>query len=199
MLSTDGTCPNWLCDDSQRRIERIDAIAYSSGALRAKIHRYKYDGKSGWSLIFGRLLVGWLEAHAAHDPPDLIVANPTFTADIHDMGHIERIIDAAAIADTEERWTFDVWNEKSAIIKTGPTDRTAGRTAAAKRKSAAELRRLLAIPDPAVTRGRRILIFDDICTTGSQLDAVAACLLDEGNATQARGLVLARAPWRPKK
>jgi hypothetical protein len=29
-----------------------------TGALQDKIHSYKYEGKTGWSLIFGRLLVG---------------------------------------------------------------------------------------------------------------------------------------------
>lgn len=199
ILGADGTCPNWLCDDPQRRIERIDAIAYLSGALRVRIHRYKYDEKVGWSLIFGRLLVGWLEAHSADDPPDLIVANPTFTGpDGPDIGHVERIIKSAAIEDAEERWAFDAVNEVPAIIKTGPTEKSAGRTAAAKRTSAAELRRLLEVPNHAVTEGRKILVFDDVCTTGSQLDAVADCLLEEGNAAQVRGLVLARAPWRPK-
>jgi predicted amidophosphoribosyltransferase len=38
-----GTCRNWLCADPSRRIERIRAIAYSSGSLRDTIHRYKYD------------------------------------------------------------------------------------------------------------------------------------------------------------
>ena|SRR5215472_12982558 len=199
LLGADGTCPNWLCDDPQRRIDRIDAIAYLSGALRGKIHRYKYDGKTGWSLIFGRLLVGWLEAHAADDQPDLIVANPTFTGSAGPgIGHIERIIDSAAIEDAEERWAFDVENEAPAIIKTGPTEKSAGRSAAAKRASAAELRRLLEIPDPTVTEGRKILVFDDVCTTGSQLNTVAECLLEDGNAARVCGLVLARAPWRPR-
>jgi predicted amidophosphoribosyltransferase len=54
-------CPNWLCADRARTITRIRAIAYSSGELRKKIHRYKYDGMSGWSLIFGRLLLAWLD------------------------------------------------------------------------------------------------------------------------------------------
>lgn len=200
MLGRDRTCPNWLCDDPDRRIERIDAIAYLSGALQRKIHRYKYDGKVGWALIFGRLLVGWLEAHATQNPPDLIVANPTFTdPGGSNIGHTERIIEKAATADTEARWAFDVENETPAIIKLGPTEKSAGRTAAAKRASAAKLRRLLEIPDPAITEDRRILVFDDVCTTGSQLDTVAECLLDEGNAAEVRGLVLARAPWRPKK
>ena len=199
ILQPDGTCPNWLCDDEGRRIERIDAMAYLSGALRERIHRYKYDGKTGWSLIFGRLVVGWLEAHAADDPPDLIVANPTFLdAGSPRIGHIERIIESAATDDTEERWAFDIENEDPAIIKTGPTDKSAGRTATAKRASAARLRELLEIPDSSVTRGCKILVFDDVCTTGSQLDAVADCLLEEGNAAEVRGLVLARAPWRPR-
>jgi predicted amidophosphoribosyltransferase len=197
ILGPDGTCPNWLCADPHRRIDRIDAIAYLSGALRERVHRYKYDGRTGWSLIFGRLLVGWLEAHAADDPPDLIVANPAFPRP-SGVGHIERIIQSAAIEDAEERWAFDVENETPAIIKTGPTGKSAGRTAAAKRASADELRQLLQIPDPAVTRGHKILVFDDVCTTGSQLDAVADCLLQEGDAARVCGLVLARAPWRPR-
>lgn len=199
IIGADGTCPNWLCDDPRRRIERIDAIAYLSGALRHRIHRYKYEGRIGWSLIFGRLLVGWLQAHATASAPDLIIANPTFLGSGGpDIGHTERIIESAAIEDVEERWPFDVENENPAIIKTGPTEKSAGRTATAKRASAAGLRQLLEIPDPHVTAGRKILVFDDVCTTGSQLDAVADCLLREGNASQVRGLVLARAPWRPR-
>ena len=197
ILGADGTCPNWLCDDPHRRIERIDAIAYLSGALQVRIYRYKYLGMTGCSLIVGRLLVGWLEAHASDDPPDLIVANPTYTRRA-ETGHIERIIGSAAVADTEQRWAFDLY-DPAAIVKTGKTEKSAGRTAAAKRAAAAELRRLLKIPDPVVTEGRSILVFDDVCTTGSQLDAVADCLLEEGHANEVRGLVLARAPWRPRQ
>jgi predicted amidophosphoribosyltransferase len=36
---------------------------------------------------------------------------------------------------------------------------------------------------------------DDICTTGGQADAIAGCLLDQGNAARVDA-VLARAPWR---
>lgn len=198
MLDGDGSCPNWLCDDDERRIERIDAIAYLSGALRHRILRYKYDGKTGWSVIFGRLLLGWLEANATDNPPDLIIANPTYIAPgSAGPGHVERILMSAAKEDLLEVWPFDV-AEPAIIVKTGPTDKSAGRTATAKRAAARELGSLLHIPDAELTAGRDILVFDDVCTTGSQLDAVAACLLDLGEARSVRGLVLARAPWRPK-
>ncbi len=41
-----------------------------------------------------------------------------------------------------------------------------------------------------------VLIYDDVCTTGIQLDAVAGCLLDQGGAARVEGIVLARALWR---
>jgi predicted amidophosphoribosyltransferase len=40
------------------------------------------------------------------------------------------------------------------------------------------------------------LLVDDVCTTGTQLDAVAGCLLDQGGAARVEGVVLARAAWR---
>ena len=198
MLGADGSCPNWLCDDPGRRIGRIDAIAYLSGELRIRIDWYKYEGRTGWALIFGRLLLGWLEANAADDPPDLIVANPAYRAPgSPGPGHVEAIIRSAAQEDLLGRWPFDV-RDPQAIIKTQPTEKSAGRTAAAKRAAARELRSVLAMPDPARTAGRSILVFDDVCTTGSQLNAVADCLLEDGKAANVRALVVARAPWRPK-
>jgi len=198
MLASDGSCANWLCDDPGRRIQRIDAIAYLSGELRVRIHRYKYEGRTGWSLIFGRLLLGWLEANLVDTPPDLIIANPTHLAPgSAETGHVETIIRSAAREDVLRSWPFDIQNP-AAVIKTQPTPRSAGRTATAKRAAGRELLSVLAIPDPSRTTGRRVLVFDDVCTTGSQLNAVAECLLDQGRAVTVRGLVLARAPWRPR-
>jgi hypothetical protein len=81
-------------------------------------------------VIFARLLVGWLDAHAASDAPDLILANPTYTdAAADEPGHIERIIAAASIEDYEGRWAFDT-SSPAAIVKTKPTGRSARQNAA---------------------------------------------------------------------
>ena len=195
-LEDDSPCRNSLCRERHRRVERIDAIAYHTNALQDKIHSFKYEGKAGWSLIFGRLLVGWLEANAADDPPDLIVANPTYIGPGQPgPGHIETIIRSAATADYDGRWNFDT-GTPTVIIKTQATEKSAGKSLAEKRAAAAALRQVLDILDPARTRGRDILVFDDVCTTGYQLNAVAGSLLDQGQATRVRALVLARAPWR---
>lgn len=192
-----GDCPNWLCSDPARRIQRIEAIAYSSGALRNKILDYKYKNKGGWSVIFGRVLMGWLERNLIFSEPDLIVANPTWVepGSMFPTGHTERVLEAAEREDAIGWWNFDVATPR-VLIKTTATVKSAGNTALAKRKAAGELRSALAVTDRSRVAGKHILIYDDVCTTGLQLNAVAACLLDDGDAAEVKAVVMARAPWR---
>lgn len=194
-LLQDDSCPNWLCADPGRRIARIRAIAYSSGELRRIILRYKYYGRYGWALIFGRLLVGWLDAHASGAEPDLIVANPTYTEPgVSGPGHTEAVLAAAEREDVTGHWRFAV--DPPALIKVHETQKSARATAGAKRTAARELREALRVTDPARTGGKFVLVYDDVCTTGSQLNAVADCLMTDGNAARVEGIVLARQPWR---
>lgn len=194
-LRPDGACGNELCRAPGRRVARIHAIAYQSGALRRAINSYKYRGTRSWSLVFGRLLLAWLEENLAADPPGLIVANPGFSGPGgQSFPHTETVLAAAAAAaaDAGARWPFD----SGAIVKTRPTLTSADARAWSKRVSGNELRSALRVPDRARTTGRVVLVYDDICTTGTQLDAVAACLLDQGGAARVEGVVLARALWR---
>jgi predicted amidophosphoribosyltransferase len=201
-LADDGRCPNELCRHPARRIGRIRAIGYQTGPLRRAIHRYKYGGMQSWSVPLGRLLLGWLEQNMTADPPGLIVVNPGYAgADARNgqaAGHTEAVLRAAAAADAAHRWPFDTATP-AAIVKTRPTLKSADAQAWSKRVTAMELRDALAVPDPRRTAGQFILVYDDICTTGGQLDAVAGRLLDEGGAARVEGIVLARAPWRGAK
>jgi predicted amidophosphoribosyltransferase len=200
-LTERGRCPNELCRSRRRRIDAIHAIGYQAGALRRVIRSYKYGGTRTWSVVLGRLVLGWLDQNMAADPPDLIVGNPTFTGSGSQaavgpppFAHTEAVLRAAADADVAGRWPFDT-RTPAAIVKARPTLRSADGQAWSKRASGTELRDAVRVPDRARTAGRFVLVYDDICTTGTQLDAIAACLLDEGGAARVEGLVLARAPW----
>lgn len=200
--AADGCCPNELCRSPGRRISRIHAIGYQAGPLRRAIYSYKYGGTRSWCVIFGRLLAAWLEQNMAADPPGLIVANPTFTGCPGAAGepgprfaHTEAVLRAAADADRGLRWPFDTATPAT-IVKTRATLRSADAQAWSKRVTGAELSDAIEVTDPDRTAGRFVLVYDDICATGSQLDAVAGCLLDEGGAARVEGIVLARAPWR---
>jgi len=197
-LNSDGRCPNGLCADPRRRISRIHAIGYETGALRQIIIDYKYEGSVSWAGVFGRLVLGWLELHARDQRPDLIVANPTFTGPGgRPFAHTEAVLWKAAAEDTLARWEFDLMRPP-AIVKLRPTSSSADTTAQEKQAAALELRDALRIPDVTRIVGRRVLVYDDVCTTGHQLDEIAARLLDEGRAAAVEGLVLARAPWKQR-
>jgi predicted amidophosphoribosyltransferase len=192
-LLPDGSCPNELCRSPRRRIDKIHAIGYQTGSLRRAINNYKYRGCRSLSVVLGRLLLAWLEEHMAADLPGLIVVNPSFVGPGgQQFAHTEAVMAAAAQADPGNRWPFD----PAAIIKTQPVLRSADGQAWSKRVSGNELRDALLIRDPARTAGQFVLVYDDVCTTGTQLDAVAGCLLDQGGAARVEGVVLARAPWR---
>lgn len=202
LLAERGRCPNELCRSPQRRIGPIHAIGYQSGALRRVIRGYKYGGARSWAVVLGRLLLAWLDENMAAEPPGLIVANPTFTgissrsaAVSPPFAHTEAVLRAAAAADVAGRWPFDT-STPAAIVKTRPTLPSADGQAWSKRASGAELRDAVRVPDPSRTTNKFIVVYDDICTTGTQLDAIAGCLLDEGGAARVEGVVLARALWR---
>lgn len=195
---TDG-CGNPLCNDSSRSVTRIDAIAVKSGPVDRQIKRLKYEAKTGWAVIFGRIVLGYLEAHRRPDEFDLIVANPTFvgSGSGRNVQHTELVIDAAAQEDWFDEWPFDVATPR-AVVKIGPTPQSAapGTKFWAKVAAADALLDVLRLPDTARTRGARILVFDDVCTTGHQLDRVARVLREVGGASAVEGLVLARTPYR---
>jgi predicted amidophosphoribosyltransferase len=192
----DGRCPNQLCRDPRRRISRIRALGYQEGPLRQAVNGYKYRGDRAMAVVLGRLLLAWLEDVMATAPPDLIVVNPSFVGPGgQEFAHTEAVLAAAAAADADRHCPFDT-KAPAAIVKTAATLRSADAQAWSKRVSGSELREALHVPDPARTAGRFILVYDDICTTGTQLDAVAGCLLDQGQAARVEGVVLARAPWR---
>jgi predicted amidophosphoribosyltransferase len=195
-LGPDGCCPNELCRSPRRRISKIHAIGYQSGALRRAINSYKYRGTRELAVVLGRLLLAWLEQHMAADPPGLIVVNPSFVAPGgQEFAHTEAVLAAAAEADADGRWQFDTATP-AAIIKTQPTLKSAYSQAWSKRVSGNELRDALHVPLPGRTAGQHVLVYDDVCTTGTQLDAVAGCLLDQGQAARVEAVVLARASWR---
>jgi|SRR5271165_4453987 len=195
-LAANGACPNELCRSPRRRIGRIQAVGYQSGQLRRVVNDYKYRGVRDWSALFGRLLVAWLEQTMAADPPGLIVANPSFvTAGGHEFAHTETVLRAANEAGPGGRWPFDA-TTPAAIVKTEPTLKSADAQAWSKRATRHELRAALRVTDPGRTAGKFILVYDDICTTGTQLDVVAGCLFDQGGAARVEAVVLARAPWR---
>ncbi|WP_435057814.1 ComF family protein [Streptomyces sp. bgisy060] len=189
-------CGNRVCalPEAERGFSRVDAVAVYSGALRNKIHRLKYDGAYGWAMIFGRLLVGWMESHPEQmEGVDHVVGNPTH-ADRQPLQHIEAIMDAAYTEDFTHTFPLSPPGAHR-LIKTTETLRSANKSLDDKRAAAtAHAAALTWTGDTGDIKGSTILLVDDVFTSGSQLQHVALWLRASG-AADVRGLVLARVPW----
>ena len=185
-------CRNKLCtgEAGSRYIDRIEAVTLHEDHFADVLRRYKYGKKTGWATIFARLLVGYLEYAWSTRNVDLIVANPPSPS----RDHVTRVVEDATLADLDRRWPFDAPHDP-AIVKGADTTQSAGQPYRGKQQAAIEHGEALQLRHPARIYGKRILVYDDVCTTGLQLNAVARRLRGWG-AISVHGVVLARQPWR---
>ena len=186
-----GQCHNWLCNDKAGplHIAGIRAITLHRDPLDRVLARYKYEGKVGWAMIFARLLVGHLASTWDPDEVDLIIANPPNPG----REHTTRVIEYADVTDTSSDWRFDDAADP-AITKTIQTDKSAGRNFDGKRAAARQHANALELRHPHRISDQRIIVYDDVCTTGLQLNEVARRLREWG-ALSVHGVVLGRQPW----
>ncbi len=203
-VEDETACKNPVCAMGQRWFDWNYATAMRSGVLQKVINAYKYSdassGDRGWAAIFGRILVGFLDANTpTFENADLIISSPTFIGpgSRRDWDHIREILVAA---DAEQvppgRWPFDL-AETPAVIKTADTPSMVSMKSYQDRKSNAEgpVRKALVVPDPSRTIGRRIVVVDDVFTDGLTLREVARALIQDGQAREVQGVTLARQPF----
>jgi len=193
-------CRNPICNWEDRYFDRNYSIALRTGPLQMAIGRYKYDDRKAWAVVFARLLVAYLDEHKdTFSPYDLIVASPTYVSakgDGRRWDHTRLVLQEAARIPTC-RWPFDQENPP-AIEKSSYTTPMASKAKWKERRSIAEddLFPSLRIPDRKTTRGKRILVYDDVFTDGLTLRQVARCLKEEGGATRVSTITLARQVYR---
>jgi predicted amidophosphoribosyltransferase len=183
-----------VCSWPDRQFDWNAAVAMRDGALQQAINRYKYNGRIGWSLIFGRVLAGFLhDRRALFAEFDLVTASPTFVGPGgRPFDHTGLVLEVAARLD-QTGLVFML--DPPAIRKTGPTTPLVNRGWQERRVICEiELPPVLEVPDPARVDGQAVLVYDDIFTDGLNLNAVAMKLREAG-AVKVCGVTLARQPW----
>lgn len=193
-------CKNPVCGMAERWFNWNYAVAIRSGVLEDSIKRFKYEDKHGWAAIFGRILVGFLDAEGpVFSDTDLIVASPAYTGPgAHRSWDYAREILIAA--SREQRppsdWPFDL-SAQPAIIKTVETEPMARIKTYRERRTHAEaaIRSALLVTDPARVQSKVVLVVDDTFTDGLTLREVARALRLQGGASEVHGVTLARQPY----
>jgi ComF family protein len=170
------------CRAQPLQIEKIRSVALFLGPLRQGIHRFKYERLAGLADPFGALLADYWRANLL--AADWLVPVPLHPSRERDRGYNQSNLLAQRLA------------AKVGLPVSAHGLRRTRVTAVQMELNAAQRKDNVAgafACDDVRLRGARVIVIDDVCTTGATLDACAEALLKTG-AASVMGLTLARTP-----
>lgn len=176
-----GAQPGFRCQDCARdrpRIDGVRAAARYDGAIRTAVHRLKYDGRRA---IAGQL-AAYLAGAAADLPADAVIPLPLHPNRQRVRGYNQSELLARELA-TKLGLPLVL-----AAERIRETEDQIGKN---RRQRQLNVHGAFACLDPPLVASRRLLLVDDVCTTGSTLFACAEPLLKAG-AAAVWGLAVAR-------
>ncbi len=177
-LAVAGTCA--ACARRPPALRAVRAACVYDGAIRAAIHRLKYGQERHLADPLAALLLECLAARPL--TVDALVPVPLDRARARARGYNQAGLLAAPVAAALGVPVAADW-----LARQRPTRPQVGLSAAARR---ANVRGAFRCPTPDVA-GRRVLLVDDVMTTGATLEACAEALVAAG-AARVYGLVVAR-------
>lgn len=134
------------------------------GPVRDLIHRFKYQHQVRLRRPLAQLVAEGLSATVADWQPDLLVPVPLHPKRLRERGFNQAILLGSYLA--------KVWRIPLARTALARIRWTVPQIELDHHARAANVRGAFAVADPAVVAGRRILLLDDVLTTGS---TVAEC------------------------
>lgn len=179
----DALCPEcqeglpWLQGPEAERSGGFFTVCVSplryKGLVREAVHRYKFKGVSAHAPLYGRLVAQCVNDHLA-GRYDLITWVPLSDRRRRERGYDQAFLLAGAAAG----------ELGSAAVATLRKNRN---TQAQSGLEGAETRRANVLgayvcPEPGLVAGKRVLLIDDVVTTGATLDECARVLLTAGAA-----------------
>ncbi|MEJ2639279.1 MAG: ComF family protein [Desulfosarcinaceae bacterium] len=188
-VATDHLCGE--CRIHPAAFERARSAGPYAGALKALIRLLKFQGRVGLALPLGRLLMDSFERHWTPERVDLIVPVPLHARRMRRRGYNQ----AYLLLRHWRRWYQTAHHrplrcriERDLLRRIRATAPQTGLDRPARERN---LKKAFALTHPQACADRRILLVDDIHTTGATLNACAGVLRDAG-ARRVEALTLAR-------
>lgn len=173
-----GICP--VCRAYPNALDGMAAATAFAKPVRECIHALKYEGQRPYARFLADLA---RPALTTLPKPDAIVPVPLFPKRERGRGFNQSALIARHLADdglpVMMRW----------LARTRDTPPQVGQDREARHANMADA---FVCTDPAAIHGRRVLLVDDVATTGATLDACARALREAG-AASVHALVVARA------
>ncbi len=181
VLDLDGRCR--LCRSGQTHFDALYCVGAYDGRLRELIHLFKYSRMQRLGVPLGRFLRTGYPREAVFDA---IVPMPIHFWRYQDRGFNQAEVLARAVA------PLSGLPVEALVKRVKNTPRQAGLSGKQRRLN---VRDAFAVPHPGRVRGKRILLIDDVLTTGASANACALALKQAGASTVSL-LALARADRR---
>jgi ComF family protein len=189
-----------LCDRCQRELPWIEGLAaeqkfefvsccvsplWYQEEVRKSIHRYKFSDRSGYARTYGRLVAQCVADHLA-GRYDLITWAPLSPKSLKRRGYDQAMLLARSAALELDQAAVET------LRKMRNTEAQSSLKGDAERR--ANVLGAYQAVDPVLVEGKRVLLVDDVVTTGSTLSECARVLRECGAAdvvcatlTRARG------------
>ena len=170
-------CP--YCQKLPLQIDGIRAMAFFEGNMRKAIHALKYEHRPELAQVLGSLLSDHLSAHPL--PADAIVVVPLHSTRERARGYNQSLLLAQTLG---AHTNLPVWGDVLTRVR---ATRSQIELDAAERHANVQD----AFAADARVAGTRLLLIDDVCTTGATMDACSIALKQHG-VKSVWGLALAR-------
>jgi len=170
-------CP--YCAKLPLQIDGTRATAFFEGNLRDAIHAFKYNHRPELARPLGNWLSAYLTANPM--PVDVLIPIPLHPERERARGYNQSALLARVLG---EQHHLPIWND--ALTRTRHTRPQVELDAAERRVNVQD-----AFAADARVAGKRILLIDDVCTTGATMEACGLALYARG-AKSVWGLAIAR-------
>jgi competence protein ComFC len=173
-----------LCHNCQTVLPHFNALrawAVYKGPVRQAVHRLKYKRNIGLGEVFGRRLMDCMLN--LHWQVDAIIPVPLGVARLAQRGYNQASLLARPVA-----WGLGLDYLPQALLRVRETRSQVDLSVQERRQNVTGA--FNACHDQV--KGRKIVVIDDVATSGATIDACAAALLDAG-AVEVYGLTLTRA------
>jgi ComF family protein len=173
-----------VCATEPLRLEGIRAVADHAGVMRKAVHALKYEGQTSLARPLAALMVSATSKHGLY-PVDGIVPVPLHPRRLRERGYNQATLIARELARTLSLPILE-----DALVRSRATKTQTQLSAAERRVNVVDA----FTAEAAGLAGRSLLLVDDVCTTGSTLQACADALRGAG-ASSVYALTLTRAHW----
>lgn len=183
-VATESLCP--VCQATPSHLDRIAASAIFAPPLREAIHELKYNNGRSLARPLGAHMVAYWQKRGFS--ADIIVPVPLHRARLAERGYNQAALLARVLGQAT-----DIPLDEKAVVRHKATQQQALLNASERQENVKDA----FSADDQVT-GKRIVLVDDVATTGATLEACATALR-AGGATNVWAFTLARARWNPKE